>query len=90
MLSVSDSANKSTKYKANEYKLQGSTFPRLDLRGVARVYSHDSLSRFWSNYSTVEVTIIKPSIAHIHRHINSGEQFTRDMKINRRAVNNGN
>lgn len=35
----------------NLYKLQSTEFLGFDLRGIAKVYSHYGLSRFWSYHS---------------------------------------
>ena len=42
---------KVNKIRTNDCKLNSTEFSRFDLRDVVRVYSHDSLSRFWSNHS---------------------------------------
>ena len=48
---VPESAKKVNKIRTNDCKLNSAEFSRFDLRDVVRVYSHDSLSRFWSNHS---------------------------------------
>ena len=45
---IPESANK---IRTSVCKIKSAQFWKFDLRGIARVYSHDSLSRFWSNHN---------------------------------------
>ena len=61
-------------------------FYRFDLRGVARIYLHDSLSvaRFWSNHGGNKCTCygVKSRAFASTSTVAFYEQFTRDIKIN--------